>query len=651
MRKSKKIFLTLCLATTFLGAGVFSACDIDKKEPNAGSNVQTPIEMEYKVKFDSIGGSTVKAQYVKKGDKATKPENPTREGYTFVEWQLNRNSYDFDSAVTSDITLTAKWAQNEPTKFTVNFVVEGETIDTKEVIEGKQLIEPVQIPILENYIFDNWTIGGEAYDFEMPVMENLTLVAKFTRAWTVTVDTGNGTAVESTVLKEGSIISVPETSLEGYYVSDWLVDGESYDFAKPIVSDITLTAVWKASGWTSNQISVISNGWDVSNNAGYLDVVTGSDGEIKVTTIFSGSNTCYSALVLRNLFPKEYYEEVIASGDTRLEFKLAVDGELSDLYVFGKALSEYWSKDGVYTISVDLQYIVDNYATIGKLGNVLAKDDDLNQMMIAWKNEATAWGASRNYVFTISDVTLKPMAIFNMNFVAGNTDVIEVGQNTKLEVSTDLEGAIEWKSSDESVATVENGVVTGVKGGTVTITASLGGNAASKTVYVVGGLYSNQIGVLNNGWAYESKEGYFNMAIGGNDELIVTTKINVVKENPSGLVLRKLFPKEYYEKLLASGYTKLSFNLAVGGTDGAKVSDLCVFGKALTSFANSGGVYTVDVNLQDIVANYATVGTLGNATQAVKAQLNQMLIGLDDTTNNWSTRNYVFTISNTCFIK
>lgn len=649
MRKSKKIFLTLCLATTFLGAGVFSACDNDKKEPDSGSNVQTPIEMEYKVNFDSIGGSTVKAQYVKKGDKATKPENPTREGYTFVEWQLNRNSYDFDSAVTSDITLTAKWAQNVPTKFTVNFVVEGETIDTKEVTEGKQLIEPVQIPILENYIFDNWTVEGEAYDFEMPVMENLTLVAKFTRAWTVTVDTGNGTAVESIVLKEGSIISAPETSLEGYYVSDWLVDGESYDFEKPIVSDITLTAVWKASGLTSNQIGIHAYGWNQTHNADFFGMTMSANGEMVITAKFAGSKTHYPALVLRELFAKEYYTAQIEKGDTRLEFNLAIDGDVSNLYVFGRALNEYWCEGGVYTISVDLQYIVDNYDKVAWIGTkVEAKNEELNNMFLAWKS--TDW-TSRNYVFTISDVTLKPTPVFNVDFSEINTDVIEVGATTALQVNTTLEGEIEWKSSDESIATVANGVVTGVKGGMVTIMANLKGTTASKTVYVVGGLSSNQIGVVNAGWAYESKADYFDMAIGSNGEMIVTTKIQAVTANPSALVLRKLESKEYYEKLLANGYTKLSFNLVVGGADGAKVSDLYVFGKALTSFEQTDGVYAVDVNIQDIVDNYATVATLGNDVQATKAQLNQMLIAWKDTTNNWSARNYVFTISNTSFIK
>ncbi len=73
----------------------------------------------HKVTFDSNGGSTVAAQYVLDGQKATKPTNPTRTGFTFVEWQLNNSAYSFNSTVTSNITLKAKWKLNTPGSVTI----------------------------------------------------------------------------------------------------------------------------------------------------------------------------------------------------------------------------------------------------------------------------------------------------------------------------------------------------------------------------------------------------------------------------------------------------------------------------------------------------------------------------------------------------
>ncbi len=44
------------------------------------------------------------------GSTVQKPTNPTREGWDFVEWQLDGARYDFSKTVNSEITLTAKWA-------------------------------------------------------------------------------------------------------------------------------------------------------------------------------------------------------------------------------------------------------------------------------------------------------------------------------------------------------------------------------------------------------------------------------------------------------------------------------------------------------------------------------------------------------------
>ena len=55
----------------------------------------------------------------------------------------------------------------------------------------------------------------------------------------------------------------------------------------------------------------------------------------------------------------------------------------------------------------------------------------------------------------------------------------------QLAVESDYEAnEIIWSTSDSTVAIVENGVVTGVNGGAVTITASVDGFAISKKVYV-----------------------------------------------------------------------------------------------------------------------------------------------------------------------
>lgn len=65
------------------------------------------------VTFDSQGGSAVSPIIVTLGEKATKPGNPTKSGYTFDGWYKESGcttAWNFDTdTVTGDITLYAKW--------------------------------------------------------------------------------------------------------------------------------------------------------------------------------------------------------------------------------------------------------------------------------------------------------------------------------------------------------------------------------------------------------------------------------------------------------------------------------------------------------------------------------------------------------------
>ena len=60
---------------------------------------------QYKVTFNSDGGTKVAQQFIEEGKVASIPTNPKKNGYTFVEWQLNGKKYNFNNQVTKDITF------------------------------------------------------------------------------------------------------------------------------------------------------------------------------------------------------------------------------------------------------------------------------------------------------------------------------------------------------------------------------------------------------------------------------------------------------------------------------------------------------------------------------------------------------------------
>lgn len=72
---------------------------------------------EYTVTFDAGDGIETVSQQVSEGDKAARPADPKRDGYTFDGWfkdEACRQAWDFDTdIVTEDITLYAGWTKQE----------------------------------------------------------------------------------------------------------------------------------------------------------------------------------------------------------------------------------------------------------------------------------------------------------------------------------------------------------------------------------------------------------------------------------------------------------------------------------------------------------------------------------------------------------
>lgn len=67
----------------------------------------------YTVSFELNGGTgTAPEQQVPNGGKATDPGNPTRDDHTFAGWYNDGTLWDFNTVVTDNMTLTAKWITN-----------------------------------------------------------------------------------------------------------------------------------------------------------------------------------------------------------------------------------------------------------------------------------------------------------------------------------------------------------------------------------------------------------------------------------------------------------------------------------------------------------------------------------------------------------
>ena len=221
------------------------------------------VTEEYTVTFNAYGGfPTPDEQHVKSGEKAVLPAEPTLKGHTFAFWYLgddeeNATAYDFDTPVTGDITLTAKWNIN---KYTVTFNSYGGTPvpPAQEVEYGLTATKPDD-PTLKGYTFAFWYLGDDeqnatAYDFNTPVTENITLTAKWNiNKYTVTFNSYGGTPVPpAQEVEYGLTATEPATAptKTGYTFDGWYLGDEKYDFSDAVEQNITLYANWEKNIYT-----------------------------------------------------------------------------------------------------------------------------------------------------------------------------------------------------------------------------------------------------------------------------------------------------------------------------------------------------------------------------------------------------------------
>lgn len=256
-----------------------------------GSGTDTPTGDTVTVTFNTDGGNSIDKVTINKDSKINKPSNPVKEGYTFVEWQLNGKAYDFDTKVTKNITLKAVWKKssssevekpddntgnNNNGKLTVTFNSNGGSrVASQSVNSGSTVKRPTN-PTRSGYTFTGWTLNGKTYNFSTKVTKSITLVANWKQNstggnsgnqggnqggntgtnptptnYTVTFNTNGGSAVAAQTVASGQAIQVPANpTKDGYTFVGWTLNGNDYNTGNAVTGNITLVAKWKQNVYT-----------------------------------------------------------------------------------------------------------------------------------------------------------------------------------------------------------------------------------------------------------------------------------------------------------------------------------------------------------------------------------------------------------------
>lgn len=195
-----------------------------------------PVSYQVSYMIDSQNYFSAQASY---GDVAPMPVSfPVKEGYLFAGWYLDDTLYNFNTSVSGDITLTARFTAIEKPKYTVTFYdYNGNQYGGVQVVEeGQSAIRPGH-PIRVGYEFVGW---NESFDC---VTKDLEIYPRYSaNSYDVTVKDYLG-VIATFEVSYGQSITVDTTLVR---------DKEGYEFIgfdeslKNITRDMEINAKYRA---------------------------------------------------------------------------------------------------------------------------------------------------------------------------------------------------------------------------------------------------------------------------------------------------------------------------------------------------------------------------------------------------------------------
>ena len=221
--------------------GVFIAAG-GRFTQSPGAQITGEVMGACTVTFQSEGGSEVASQ-IRANTPADRPADPTKEGYTFIGWYNGESEWNFETPVTENLTLTAKWQLN---RYTITFDTAGGSEVPSITQDYGTAITPPAAPTRTGYTFAGW---DKTIPSTMPAGD-MTITARWqVNQYTITFKPENGGEDIVITQNYGTAITAPANPTKtGYTFAGW---DKTIPSTMP-AGDMTITA-----RWTENRVIVI----------------------------------------------------------------------------------------------------------------------------------------------------------------------------------------------------------------------------------------------------------------------------------------------------------------------------------------------------------------------------------------------------------
>jgi len=251
---------------------------------NLGKANGTPVV--YTITFNSNDGTSVESQNVNAGEKLTEPTPaPTKEGFTFDGWYEDSTfskKFDFNTPITDNMTLYAKWIEN---KYTLTFDANGGTgsMKPKTDLTGEYTIPANEFTAPSGKQFKGWslTTTGEIVT-KVDMTENRTVYAIWEDipvvTYTLTFDANGGSGTMAPIADLTGEYTLPAngfTAPSGKQFKGWSLTTDGATVTKvDMTENKTVYAIWEDIPVVTYTLTFDANG-----GTGSMTPKTGLTGE------------------------------------------------------------------------------------------------------------------------------------------------------------------------------------------------------------------------------------------------------------------------------------------------------------------------------------------------------------------------------------
>ena len=186
----------------------------------ADTDIQVTFDLvNHLVTFDLNGGKigesadnpTAEVKHGSVVPEGSRPANPTKDGYRFDNWYVGEEVFEFDTPVTEDLTVTARFEKEHAVTYVLDGGALAEGVSNPDVIVESEIPITLEEPSKEGYRFDGWYTESEFTNkvTQITSVENLAFYAKFTKLYKLIYDE-NTLELVSTNPADANLLAAPE---------------------------------------------------------------------------------------------------------------------------------------------------------------------------------------------------------------------------------------------------------------------------------------------------------------------------------------------------------------------------------------------------------------------------------------------------------